>query len=207
MPEKIKNILLDRDGTIIRDMNYLSHPENIVFLDNAANSLYRLYSSGMKLFLVTNQSGIGRGYFSHQDFCKVQDKLRSELGKSGVFFASEAYCPHDPADLCSCRKPDPGLWEQLQHSEHLLPEESLIIGDKLADIKFGLNSGLKYTILVLTGKGSREMDKLDISVPDFKDFYELQDVQTPHTPHVIARDLQAAANWILDTGMGANNKQ
>ena len=197
MCAKIKNVLLDRDGTIIRDMNYLSQAEKIEFLNNAAYSLYRLYSAGIKLFLVTNQSGIGRGYFSHKDYQEVQKKIRSELKKYGVYFQSEVHCPHSPTDLCACRKPKTGLWKQLEDLYSIKPLESLVIGDKLSDINFGLNAGLKYSILVLTGKGYRELDKLNFSLPEFESYLELENRQELNAPHLLATDLEAATNWIL----------
>jgi len=196
-PNKIRNILLDRDGTIIRDMNYLSDPQKVIFLQNAAYALNRLYSAGMNLFLVTNQSGIARGYFTHKDFWKVQEKFRSELAKYNVFFESEVYCPHDPNACCNCRKPATGLWEQLRRENNLTPEESLVIGDKLSDIIFGLNSGLQSTILVLTGKGTREMQKLNFSLPEIESYCEIKNPLNSQVPHVIAKDLQSATDWIL----------
>ena len=194
---KIRNILLDRDGTIIRDMNYLSDPQKVIFLQNAVYALNRLYSAGMNLFLVTNQSGIARGYFTHEDFGKVQEKFRSELARYNVFFESEVYCPHDPDAKCNCRKPATGLWEQLCKENNLIPEESLVIGDKLSDILFGLNSGLQSTILVLTGKGTREIQKLDSSFPEIENYCEIKKPRNSQVPQVIARDLQAAVDWIL----------
>lgn len=194
---QIKNILLDRDGTIIQDLDYLSDPGKIRFLENAPRALYRLYSAGMKLFMVSNQSGIGRGLYSHKDFERVQEKLKSDLAKHSVYFESEIHCPHAPWDLCGFRKPGSGMWESLQEKNGIRAQESVIIGDKLTDIEFGFNSALRYSILVLTGRGTREINRLSLSLPEFESYCEITKQQNSKIPHVVAKDLQACANWLL----------
>jgi len=186
----IKNVFLDRDGTIIHEKHYLSDPKEVELIPGAGPTLAAMQKQGCRLFLITNQSGLGRGYFKLNDYLKVQDKLTQLLSEFQVAFADTAYCPHRPDENCLCRKPRTLLWENLRKKIGLNPEESIMIGDKEADILFGRNCGFKCTILVLTGHGLKEAEKLGL--PCLTDSWMKLAPQKPNWPDIVAKDLRAA---------------
>lgn len=198
--ERIENVLLDRDGTIIKDKNYLSDPDGVELLPGAAQGLGKLAESGARFFLATNQSGIARGYFKEKDYLAVQERLKEALLKFGVSFADTAFCPHGPEDRCSCRKPAPGMGRHLFKTHGLDPERSVMIGDKGSDIAFGLNCGVCAAILVLTGKG-RDQAKA-YGLPGLRGPSMALSPRKPDWPHIVARDLGAACAWILEHNAG-----
>ncbi|MFP4258689.1 MAG: D-glycero-alpha-D-manno-heptose-1,7-bisphosphate 7-phosphatase [Desulfovermiculus sp.] len=185
----IANILLDRDGTIIYDRNYLADPNGICLLPGAVEGLQALADAGLCLFLVTNQSGVGRGYFTLQDFDRVQARLYSQVHNHAIFFSGQAACFHSPEDACSCRKPKPGLWTRLSQKHGLQASESLMIGDKISDIQFAENSGLLGSILLLADHHSDQAADLT------RCFGSGQGLG--RHPSYIAPDLKAASQWIL----------
>lgn len=189
------NILLDRDGTVIEERHYLSDPGQVQLTPGAGQALAALTRAGCRLFLATNQSGLGRGYFSHDQCKAVQDRLDDLLRPFGAAFTAVAMCPHAPEAQCPCRKPLPGLWDGLRRDFALLPEHTVMIGDKSADIEFAQAAGLVASILVLTGHG-RETAR-DMELPELHaDWLELP-TKSPNRPQVLARDLAAASRWIL----------
>lgn len=200
MQKAIKNILLDRDGTIIEDRGYIHKPEQVCLYPATGPCLKQMVQLGYKLFLVTNQSGLGRGYFELKDYKRVQKKLADLLAQFNVYWQAEVFCPHAPESKCSCRKPSTGMWEYLVQSLELKPEQSVMIGDKLSDIQFAYNAGLYSSILVLTGSGETELRKIGLNISQLS-YTILNRQQYPQGPHVIAQDLQAACDWIkLETG-------
>ncbi|SKA65523.1 D-glycero-alpha-D-manno-heptose-1,7-bisphosphate 7-phosphatase [Desulfobaculum bizertense] len=193
--QNIKNIILDRDGTVIIDKHYLHKPEGVELLDGAAEGLQELAKAGMNLFIATNQSGIGRGYFSAEDYSAVQKRLLEILERKGIQITGTAFCPHAPEENCSCRKPLTGMWEDLSSRFGLRPEETVMIGDKSADISFGHNAGLAASILVLTGKGTDQLADYELSTPFTA--WSVPENASPAAPFAIAHDLEAAADCIL----------
>jgi len=192
----LRNILLDRDGTIIRDRHYLCRPEQIEILPGAAKSLRLLSEAGFRLFVLSNQSGIGRGYFTVADQERVQAELAQMLGRFGVTFRAQVYCPHAPQEGCTCRKPRTGMWSRLQREFGLRPEQSLVVGDKISDVRFGKNAGLSWSVLVLTGNG--EQEALRHGIPQPNGGWREESVSgPPDRPNVIARDLEAVCTWLL----------
>lgn len=188
------NVLLDRDGTVIEERHYLSDPNQVRLTIGAGPALAGLTSAGCRLFLVTNQSGLGRGYFSHARYQAVQDRLAEELRPFNAAFTATAMCPHAPGDGCACRKPRTGLWEELRRNYDLLPEQTIMIGDKIADIGFAKACGLAASVLVLTGHGRKSAD--DLNLPALSgDWLELP--PSPAGPDILAGDLAAAACWVL----------
>ena len=175
--KKVRDIFLDRDGTIIEDRHYASLPDDIVLLPGAGEALAALSQAGCRFFVVSNQSGLGRGYFSLADLEACHKRLQELLAVYGVFFTAIRYCPHDPSlEQCDCRKPRTGLWVKLQQEFGLNPHNCLMVGDKLADLRFGQRAGFAASVLVLTGQGERtakknnlrlppEQDRLDFSLP------------------------------------------
>ena len=193
LPSHITNILLDRDGTLIRECHYLCDPDKVELIPGIIDPMHRLYAKGIRFFLVTNQSGIGRGYFSKEEYKAVQTQLVAMLAEQDILLAGGAFCPHAPDEQCLCRKPKIGMWQELVAQHALLPEATLMIGDKRADISFGLNASL-YTLLVLTGHGAEESTALGLPRLQQK-VLELEH-RRPGWPHAIAQDLGSALEWI-----------
>jgi D-glycero-D-manno-heptose 1,7-bisphosphate phosphatase len=146
-------VFLDRDGTIIGDKDYLRKPEEVVIFPGAAKALKKLQDAGFKLFLVTNQSGVGRGYFTMEDVEKVHAHLTSELGREGVNFEKIYVAPEHPDQPSRGRKPSPQFLFDAQDEFGVDLSESYMIGDKLIDLECGWNAGVKKSILVRTGYG------------------------------------------------------
>ncbi|MEZ0575342.1 D-glycero-alpha-D-manno-heptose-1,7-bisphosphate 7-phosphatase [Halodesulfovibrio aestuarii] len=192
---QIKNILLDRDGTVIVDKHYLSDPEKVELIPEGGRALAALQQAGMRLYIVTNQSGIGRGYFTEDDLhaCTVRLDELAEL--FGAMIEDTVFCPHAPEEECDCRKPLTGMWSQLKDMYGLLPEESVMIGDKQADIDLGKNAGLAASILVLTGKGEKERQKLELPEVDESTGYVTVCTENGWML-AVAKDLSAAVRWI-----------
>ena len=200
MYEQIQNILLDRDGTVIEERHYLADPDGVQLIPGAGQALRALMDSGRRLFLVTNQSGIGRGYFSLAQYEAVQRRLLQLLSKEGVELAATAMCPHGPDDGCICRKPLPGLWEELRATHDLDPARTIMIGDKVADIRFARSAGLAAAALVLTGHGRQTAIYQDLDLPDtHAKAVTLQPLTNPDHPDILAPDLDAVADLLLKT--------
>ncbi|WP_320009306.1 D-glycero-beta-D-manno-heptose 1,7-bisphosphate 7-phosphatase [Maridesulfovibrio sp.] len=151
----MKYILLDRDGTIIVDKHYLSDPERVELFPNSAQGLKTMQDAGYKLLVTTNQSGIGRGYYSEEDMHAVNTRMSELLSGYGVEVKAIYFCPHAPEEDCGCRKPAPGMFDQAIDDFGLDPKECYVIGDKLCDVELGLARKAR-SILVRTGKGRRE---------------------------------------------------
>jgi phosphoheptose isomerase len=147
-------VVLDRDGTIIVEKNYLASPDQVQLLPNAAAGLRRFHEMGYGLVLLTNQSGVGRGYFSETAVNAVHRRLNELLTQEGVRLDGVYFCPHAPENDCSCRKPRAGLFERAVAELDLDPAASIVIGDKPCDIDLGRSVGLT-TVLVRTGYGTK----------------------------------------------------
>ena len=151
-------VLLDRDGTVIVDKHYLSDPDGVELLPGAAEGLKRMQDMGFGLAVLSNQSGVGRGYFDEASVRSCNRRLEELLAVHGVDIDGFFYCPHGPEEDCVCRKPAPGLMEQAARTLGFDPRESVMIGDKAADMGLGRATGAT-TILVLTGKGEKHRPK------------------------------------------------
>ncbi len=191
----IKNIFLDRDGTIIEDRHYLSSPDQIVFLPGVVQTLQAMQAEGCRLFLVTNQSGIGRGYFSMADYQLVHQALLEMLAEQNVFMKDCSFCPHAPEADCSCRKPGTGMWETISLRHALQANQSIMLGDKQEDISFGRNCGFAASILLGTGKGEKSMAGLGIP-PLPAGWMEPEAPDLPGMPAAVAMDLPSAWQWL-----------
>ncbi|EMG36085.1 D-alpha,beta-D-heptose 1,7-bisphosphate phosphatase [Desulfocurvibacter africanus PCS] len=146
-------VVLDRDGTIIVDKHYLADPDGVELLPGAVEGLARLAGAGLGLIVVTNQSGIGRGYFGEADMHRVNARLSEILAEHGVRIERYYFCPHGPDADCTCRKPCTGLLDQAAQELGLDPKLAFVIGDKVSDIELGRRTGA-VSILVRTGKGA-----------------------------------------------------
>lgn len=129
-------VFLDRDGTLIHDVHYLSRPEEVRLLDGVADAIGRLNRAGIPVILVTNQSGIGRGYFTAADYERVHAKVVQLLAEHGAHLDGTYYCPHSPeaSPPCSCRKPSPELFQRAIRERHLDPSRPVFIGDRWRDL-------------------------------------------------------------------------
>lgn len=145
--------ILDRDGTIIFDRHYLSDPAQVELLPGAVEGMRQLAQMGLGLIAVTNQSGVGRGYFDEVRLAEIHHRLEELLAAEGIYLDDIYYCPHLPQDNCPCRKPLPGLITKAAQDWQFHPPDSFVIGDKPCDIDLGKNVGAT-TILVKTGYGS-----------------------------------------------------
>ena len=183
MPDKRMNraVFLDRDGTIIEERNYLRRVEDVTIFPGAGRALGRLQQAGFKLFIVSNQSGVGRGYFTLADVEKVNGYLSRELGREGARFEKVYVAPEAPGTPSRGRKPSPQFLFDAQAEFGLDLGSSFMVGDKLIDLECGWNAGIKQCLLVRTGYGAEleraSADKLASAV--------------------IVNDLPAAADWIL----------
>ena len=147
-------VFLDRDGTIIEDRNYLKHPDEVVILPGAPAALRRLMDAGFLLFIVTNQSGIGRGYYTLADMEAVNRHLLAELARDGVSFEKVYFSPEAPEQPGRGRKPSPDFLFDARDEFGVDLAQSYMIGDKLVDVECGRNAGVRRSVLVRTGYGA-----------------------------------------------------
>jgi histidinol-phosphate phosphatase family protein len=167
---------LDRDGTIAKDVYYCRRPEDFVLLPTVSEAIRLLNENGFKVVVITNQSGIARGYFTDETLAQIHQKMAEELGKNGARVDAIYYCPHHPDDGCECRKPGTALFYRAAHELDIDLKQSFVIGDTNMDINAGKAIGAT-TLLVTTGpNGSADV----ASRPDF-----------------IAPNLLEGANWIV----------
>ena len=141
-------VFIDRDGTIMEDTDYCSHPEHVRIFPGALQALRRLKLQGFKLVIITNQSGIGRGLFTLDQYCAVESEVLRQLG-NGVIDATY-YCPDAPGQLSTCRKPAPGMVLQATEDLRIDVSRSFLIGDKEVDVECAHNAGVR-AIRVRTG--------------------------------------------------------
>jgi len=147
--------MLDRDGTVIEDRDYIGDPDLATLLPGAAEGLGRLRALGLGLAIVTNQSGIGLGFFRRADADAVNARVSALLAANGVEIDGIYMCPHRPDEGCRCRKPAPGLVEQAARELGFDPSRSFMVGDKAIDMALGRRVGAR-TILVRTGYGAAQ---------------------------------------------------
>lgn len=153
-------VLIDRDGTLIVEKNYLSDPGQIELIPGSGEALARLRGEGWGLCVLTNQSGIARGYFDMTQLESIHRRLEQMLVERGVTLDGIYVCPHAPQDGCKCRKPLPGLFHQAMAAHGFTPDQAWVIGDKPADIGMGHAAGAR-SILVRTGYGAQHAPHTD----------------------------------------------
>lgn len=146
-------ILLDRDGTLIVERHYLSDPALVELETGAIDGLHKLSEAGWPLVVLTNQSGIGRGYFDRSVVDAVNTAVHEKLSLNGIFIAGWYVCPHGPEDGCTCRKPLPGLALEAAEMLEIDLDASWMIGDKLSDVGLAQAIGARG-ILVQTGQAA-----------------------------------------------------
>lgn len=172
-----KAIFLDRDGTLNIDYGYVHEIDNFKFIDGAIDALRELKKMGYMLVLVTNQSGIVRGYFSEDQFLQLTEWMDWSLAEQDVDLDGIYYCPHHPEgkgeykEDCDCRKPKSGMLLQAIKELKIDPGQSVMVGDKIEDLKAGIGAKVKMNVLVRTGKpvtedGERVADYVLDSIVD-----------------------------------------
>lgn len=152
-------VVLDRDGTLIVERNYLSQVEQVELVAGVADGLCALRELGLGLIVISNQSAIGRGHFDHAQLDRIHYRMVDLLAAQGVYLDGIYVCPHTPEDNCACRKPRPGLLETAAREHGFVPAECFVIGDKPCDIELGQAVGAT-TFLVQTGYGRQYVNTL-----------------------------------------------
>jgi D-glycero-D-manno-heptose 1,7-bisphosphate phosphatase len=170
-------VLLDRDGTLNVERHYLSDPDQLALFPGVGRALRRLQDQGFGLIVLTNQSGVARGYFDIATVNRIHDRLRTMLAADGVELDGIYLCPHGPDDDCACRKPRTGMVDQAVAEHGFDPHQAFLVGDKAVDIDLGHAVGAT-PILVRTGWGDKA------------------EREGKCAPAVIVDDLTAAAEWI-----------
>lgn len=148
---KIKTIFLDRDGVINIEKNYLFKIEDFDFIEGVFYTCKHFIKLGYEIIVVTNQSGIARGYYSLKDYKSITDWMISQFELNNIKILDVFYCPHSPNDHCQCRKPLPGMFLDAQKKYNINMEKSWLIGDSERDITAASLAGIKNTILVRSG--------------------------------------------------------
>jgi|LSQX01.2.fsa_nt_gb D-glycero-D-manno-heptose 1,7-bisphosphate phosphatase len=151
---KNRAIFLDRDGVIIEEKGFVFEPDDVVLVDAAPEAIIRMSSMGLKIVVLTNQSGIGRGLFNEASYKKVLRRMVQLLKKSGASLDGVYHCPHAPWEGCDCRKPKPDLALKAAKDLGISLSRSFVVGDKRSDMELARTIGSKG-ILVRTGYGLR----------------------------------------------------
>ena len=175
-------VFLDRDGTLNVERQYLHDPQALELFPGIGSALKRLMDGGYALFIVTNQSGIGRGYYQEKDMHAVNDRLIEVLAADGVEFKKIYFAPESPEVDSPGRKPNPKFLNDAASEFGVDLSQSFMVGDKTADLQCGWNAGVKNSILVRTGDGA----DLERDEPDTV------------TNAAIVDDIAAAVDWILN---------
>lgn len=170
-------VFIDRDNTICRDVPYCSRPEDLELLPRVTDGIRLLNKHGFKVVVITNQSGIARGYFTEDVLSRIHQKMQGDLAERGASVDAIYYCPHHPNDKCDCRKPKPTMLFQAASDLDIDLRKSYVIGDSDMDTKMGKKAGCA-TVVVTT-------PNQDATVP-----------RRPEPDH-IASDLYEAADWVI----------
>lgn len=188
MARKIKAVILDRDGTIIAEKNYLNRVRDVSLLRGASAALAELRRAGYLLIVATNQSGVARGYLDEKKLNAINREVVRRLAARGADIAAVYYCPHPVDGGCACRKPATGMIDAARKKFRFDTEISFCVGDKITDIEFGHNAGMK-SVMVLTGHGAEEYAEMRRA--------GLRRAPRKSRPDFIARGIGEAAEWIL----------
>jgi D-glycero-D-manno-heptose 1,7-bisphosphate phosphatase len=186
---KIKRaVFLDRDGTINKEVGYLSSPEQVRLISGSVEAIKLLAENNFKIIIVTNQAGVAKGYIKEEVVEAIHNRLRELLEVSGAKIDAIYFCPHHPDGVierfkreCPNRKPNPGMLLKAAQEHNISLKDSYLVGDMARDIISGVRAGVK-TVMVLTGNGRQELEKLPTGIK----------------PDYIARDLLEAAKWIVN---------
>ena len=147
----VKTVFLDRDGVINKEVGYLHKIQDFEFIDGVFEAGLYFKSLNYQIIVVTNQSGIGRGYYNEGDFHIINNWMLEQFKNKRIEILDVFFCPHDPESNCDCRKPKPGMLNQANEKHNIDMEKSWMIGDKEADVAAANSAGIKNTILVKSG--------------------------------------------------------
>jgi D-glycero-D-manno-heptose 1,7-bisphosphate phosphatase len=176
-------VFLDRDGTIAEEVGYLNHASRFRMFPFAGVAIRRLNEAGLQAIVITNQSGVGRGYFPESLVHEVHEQMTQQLSVSGARVDAIYYCPHTSAEGCDCRKPHTGMLERSAKEHALDLKRSFVVGDRHGDVVLAHNVGAR-SILVRTGYGEGEL--------------AWHAKQWSRQPHFVAATLAEAVDWILE---------
>ncbi len=180
-------IFIDRDGTLVKEVNFLSRVEDLRIFDFSKGAVWSLKDAGFLIIVVTNQSGIGRGIYTEADMHLIHKQIQVELdgGVDGFYF-----CPHLPTDGCECRKPNLGMINSARADFDIDMDGSWMIGDKKIDVETGVNAGIR-TAMVLTGYGEKHQASLEspatVLASDFGDV--AREIMTLRKSELIAAEI------------------
>jgi D-glycero-D-manno-heptose 1,7-bisphosphate phosphatase len=175
-------VFLDRDGTVSEEVGYLNHINRFRLLAGVAAAIRKLNESALPVIVVTNQSGVARGYFPEQLVREVHERMTAELAEAGAHLDGVYYCPHQAVDECECRKPKIGMMELAARELELDLRKCFVVGDRYGDIELANRAGA-CGILVRTGYGEGD--------------YAWHGKCWAYQPHYVAADLAEAVQWIL----------
>ncbi len=175
-------VFLDRDGTLAEEVGYVNHLSRFRLYPYAAAAIHRLNRADWPVIVLTNQSGVARGYFPEKLVRQVHKRMERELAAAGARIDGIYYCPHGPEDDCGCRKPRPGMLERAAREHSLQLSRSYLISDLYRDLEMAQGEGCR-SILVLSGYGRGE--------------YEWNRGRWRRAPDHVAEDLGAAVEFIL----------
>ena len=164
MPADVRRaVFFDRDGTLMEDAHYCGDPALVRVFPGVPEALHRLKEAGFGVFIITNQSGIGRGLITEAQYRAVQEEFLRQAGRDSI--DATYYCPDAPGLPSQCRKPEPGMVLTAAAEHHIELAASYFVGDKCADLECGRRAGTR-TVLVLTGYGSEQRCAADLTCKD-----------------------------------------
>jgi D-glycero-D-manno-heptose 1,7-bisphosphate phosphatase len=175
-------VFFDRDGTIAEEVGYLNHASRFRMFPFVAAAVRRLNEADLPVIVVTNQSGVGRGYFPDSLVHSVNELMTKQLAEAGAKLDAIYYCPHTSGDNCNCRKPRVGMLDRAAREHTLDLQRSFVVGDRYVDMELARNVRARG-ILVRTGYGEGELT--------------WHAAKWPFQPDCVAKDLAQAADWIL----------
>lgn len=175
-------VFLDRDGTIAEEVGYLNHISRFRMFPFVGAALRRLNDAGYPVIVVSNQSGVARGYFPESLLQEVTRRMTEQLSAAGAKVDAVCYCPHAPSENCSCRKPKAGMLERAAQEHAIELQRSFVVGDRYIDVELARNAQARG-ILVRTGYGEGEL--------------AWHAAKWPSPPDFVANDLAQAVDWIL----------
>ena len=147
----IKTIFLDRDGVINKEVEYLFRISDFEFIEGVFDACLYFQQLDYKIIIISNQSGIARGYYTKSDYQKITEWMLNQFNIKGISILDILYCPHGPESSCDCRKPKPGMFIEAKNKYNIRMKDSWMIGDKETDIKAANLAGITNTILVRSG--------------------------------------------------------
>jgi D-glycero-D-manno-heptose 1,7-bisphosphate phosphatase len=168
-----KYILLDRDGVINQDSDdYIKSPDEWIPIEGSLEAIALLNKNGFKVAVISNQSGIARGYYSLETLNSMHDKMQRLLAEKGGKIEAIYFCPHSPMDKCNCRKPKTGLLELFSREKNILLKDIFFVGDSLSDMK-AAQAVAAAPLLVKTGKGLKTLaENPHLNIPIFENLYD-----------------------------------